>query len=261
MRREDRQLWNRVKRTVSPLDALRGAERGPVPTKNARKVEAKRRGASALLGEGARTNTAGVPRGAPTPTRADLRGTVAETAGAVEAALDGDDPVRALEAWWWATGGGSRMGSKATGAGPALPAPSVVPAAAETPGLKRGARGTRRAHGSSPPGPLDRTTTRKIAKRRLPLDGRFDLHGMTEAEAHARLLGYLERAREAGLRHVVVITGKGRGAGGRGALKRAVPRWLATPPFARLVTGHATAGPRDGGEGALYVKLRKVARP
>jgi DNA-nicking Smr family endonuclease len=108
------------------------------------------------------------------------------------------------------------------------------------------------------PSGIDTKTHGKIAKGRLSIDARIDLHGMTQAEAHGLLLAFLHRAHASGLRHVLVITGKGRG--GDGILRRAVPAWLSTAPFRGLVSAHAAAARQHGGEGALYIRLRRAER-
>lgn len=105
---------------------------------------------------------------------------------------------------------------------------------------------------------LDRPTHGKIAKGQLSIDARIDLHGMTQAEAHGVLLSFLHRAHASGLRHVLVITGKGRSSDG--VLRRAVPGWLSTAPFRGLVSAHAVAARHHGGEGALYIRLRRTGR-
>ena len=106
-------------------------------------------------------------------------------------------------------------------------------------------------------GPLDRDTARKIARGRTAIEARIDLHGMTQDEAHALLHGFLSRAVQRHLRTVLVITGKGRSPRSEGVLKRAVPHWLAQPAFSQLVAGYCDAGRGHGGEGALYVRLRR----
>ena len=106
---------------------------------------------------------------------------------------------------------------------------------------------------------LDRATLDKLSRGRLPIEGRVDLHGMTQSEAHSLLLSFLQRAHAGGVRYVLVITGKGFSSGGDGILKRQVPAWLSTPPFRALVSSHDLAARQHGGEGALYIRLRKAA--
>lgn len=105
--------------------------------------------------------------------------------------------------------------------------------------------------------PIERPVTRKIARGRLPLEARIDLHGLMQAEAHDLLRAFLLRAHERGLRHVLVITGKGSSRGSEGVLKRAVPQWLGTPDFRFLVSGYETAARGHGGDGALYIRLKR----
>jgi DNA-nicking Smr family endonuclease len=114
-----------------------------------------------------------------------------------------------------------------------------------------------RPAGPPAPGPIEPATARKIAKGRLVIEARIDLHGMTQDEAHFLLLSFIERAAQRHLRTVLVITGKGRSPRSEGALKRAVPLWLSQPAFARHVSGHADAAAGHGGAGALYVRLRQ----
>jgi len=116
-----------------------------------------------------------------------------------------------------------------------------------------------------PLAPLDRKAKQKIARGRDSIDARLDLHGYTQAEAHDALLYFLRRIQARGGRVVLVITGKGRrgassGESEGGVLKRAVPLWLALPDFRDLVIGYDSAAASHGGEGALYVRLRKGAQ-
>ena len=110
------------------------------------------------------------------------------------------------------------------------------------------------------PAPLDATDRRKLSRGRLPIEARIDLHGMNQGEAHTLLLSFLHRAHSRGLRHVLVVTGKGTSRGSEGVLRRAVPGWLATPPFSAIVSAHADAARQHGGEGAIYVRLRRRDR-
>lgn len=107
--------------------------------------------------------------------------------------------------------------------------------------------------------PLGRRLRGRVARGKEAIDARLDLHGLTQSEAHAALLHFLRTASAREARLVLVITGKGmRGDGERGVLKRQVPQWLALPEFRSLVIGFEEAGVRHGGEGALYVSLRRA---
>lgn len=126
--------------------------------------------------------------------------------------------------------------------GKALPAPEQQPPAPAAPVA---------------PGAIDTKTRARIAKGRLPLEARIDLHGLRQSEAHGLLLSFLHRAHAEGLRHVLVITGKGSSPASDGVLRRAVPSWFATGPFRALVGGHTAASRKHGGDGAIYVRLRR----
>jgi DNA-nicking Smr family endonuclease len=106
--------------------------------------------------------------------------------------------------------------------------------------------------------PLDRRSKQRLARGTQAIDARIDLHGRTQSEAHAALLRFLQRQQAAGAKTVLVITGKGGNPDReRGVLKRQVPMWLALPEFRGLVVGFATAAIGHGGEGALYVRVRR----
>ncbi len=129
--------------------------------------------------------------------------------------------------------------------------------------LRSRRRSLRRSARPPPPlAPLTRRTKKRIARGNHAIDGRLDLHGMTQAEAHDALFGFLRAKQARGAKVVLVITGKGaRGSddgGGRGVLKRMVPMWLGMPDFRGLIVGFESAAMGHGGEGALYVSLRKA---
>jgi DNA-nicking Smr family endonuclease len=107
--------------------------------------------------------------------------------------------------------------------------------------------------------PIDRRAKQRLARGTQAIDARIDLHGRTQGEAHAALLRFLHRAQANGAKTVLVITGKGRTpASERGVLKRQVPMWLALPEFRSLVVGFGDAAIGHGGEGALYVRVRRA---
>lgn len=115
---------------------------------------------------------------------------------------------------------------------------------------------------TSPPlATLGRKTKKRIARGAHVIDGRLDLHGMTQAEAHDALFGFLRAKQARGSKVVLVITGKGARGGdssGRGVLNRMVPLWLRLPEFRGLILGFESAAISHGREGALYVSLRKA---
>lgn len=107
------------------------------------------------------------------------------------------------------------------------------------------------------PASIDRPTKKKLAKGRLAIEAKIDLHGMTQTEAYGTLLSFLHNAYAHGRRHVLVVTGKGSSMGSDGILRRQVPAWFSTPAFRGLVSAHEDAARHHGGQGALYVRLRR----
>ena len=124
---------------------------------------------------------------------------------------------------------------------------------------------------AAPIAEFDRKKAKKIRSGQIEIEARIDLHGLRQDEAHVMLQAFLVRAQRRGKRWVLVITGKGRIATGRdddapfdmtrnrdrGVLKRNVPRWLEEPELRGLVVSYTTAAAAHGGDGALYVHLRK----
>ena len=110
---------------------------------------------------------------------------------------------------------------------------------------------------------FERKEVRRLGSGRTSVDARIDLHGMRQREAHGSLRAFLAKAQSRGHKHVLVITGKGGrteqdGSYERGVLNREVPRWLSEPEFRQWVVSFTTASKRHGGEGALYVRLRRL---
>ncbi|RQH10271.1 Smr/MutS family protein [Bradyrhizobium sp. RP6] len=112
---------------------------------------------------------------------------------------------------------------------------------------------------SIPPlAPLGKRERTKLSRGRSEIEARLDLHGMTQMRAHRALAGFLHRAHQDGLTFVLVITGKGRSGGESGVLRRQVPEWLSLPEFRAFVVGFEEAAIGHGGEGALYVRIRRA---
>ena len=110
---------------------------------------------------------------------------------------------------------------------------------------------------------MGRRLKQRVARGHEPIGARLDLHGFTQSEAHAALLRFLQSAQADGHKTVLVVTGKGAGSvprdplAERGVLRRQVPLWLALPEFRSFVIGFEVAHAGHGGQGALYVRLRR----
>ena len=143
---------------------------------------------------------------------------------------------------------------------PPAPVPPAAPAPKKSP-----------VHKPPPIAEFDRRKVRHISSGRVEIDARLDLHGARQRDAHRQLRDFLLSCYARGLRTVLVITGKGSdtpvdplahamGGRRRGIIRRSVPQWLDEPELRAVVVSYTTAGVRHGGEGALYVQLRKAAR-
>jgi DNA-nicking Smr family endonuclease len=144
----------------------------------------------------------------------------------------------------------------------ATPATVKAVAAEPSPSAKPARLPKAPASPSPPPlAPLGRRERSQLSRGRKEIDARIDLHGMTQIRAHRVLQDFLRRAHADGLTFVLVITGKGKTTGAeseRGVLRRQVPQWLALPEFRAMVVGFEEAHIGHGGEGALYVRIRRV---
>ncbi len=146
------------------------------------------------------------------------------------------------------------------------PAPSITPAKPSRARLKPDLAPATPIRAPSPPpavvisappnaSGIDRRTTSKLRRGHIAIEGKLDLHGMTQREAHDALNRFIAGSQERGKRCVLVVTGVGKS--GVGVLRGAVPRWLAEASLCDAVMSFAPAEPNHGGQGALYVLLRK----
>lgn len=106
------------------------------------------------------------------------------------------------------------------------------------------------------PEALEPRRQRRLARERDPIEARIDLHGHGRFQAQDALTAFLEGAQARGFRSVLVITGQGR-RGGTGVIRASVHEWLQSPALRGVVAGFAPAARRHGGDGALYVTLKR----
>jgi DNA-nicking Smr family endonuclease len=141
-------------------------------------------------------------------------------------------------------------------AGPSSPALAALPPKA--PLRPSPAKAPRPSTKVTVPRAIEPNRHHRIARERDEIGARIDLHGLDQDRAREALEGFLRRAWDEGYRAVLVITGKG--ALGDGVLKRRAPEWLAGPALHPIVAGISEAHRRHGGEGALYVALKRKPR-
>ena len=139
----------------------------------------------------------------------------------------------------------------------------IVPAAADPPVAEKPRKKTVSAFvDTTPPTParkappplsgLGRREKAKVARGKVDIEARLDLHGHTQAQAHRELIAFLHKSAARDKRMVLVITGKS------GVLRQQVPHWLSLPDVRELIVGFESAAIRHGGDGALYVRLRRA---
>ena len=147
---------------------------------------------------------------------------------------------------------------------PALPAPTRPATPVVAPAAKP-------KKVSAPPFGMDGSTADRLKRGKVEPDATLDLHGMTQAQAHGRLVSFVRRAHELSYRCILVVTGKGAPRAAReateafalpersnaGVLRVMVPRWLEEDALRALVVGVQAAHQRHGGAGAIYVYLRR----
>ena len=109
-----------------------------------------------------------------------------------------------------------------------------------------------------PGAPDDLSGQRRIRRGQHEIDARIDLHGHTQDTAHREVVDFILRQASLNARCVLVITGKGRL--GTGVLRARLFDWIADPDLRPFIAGYATAHPRHGGAGAVYLFLRPANR-
>lgn len=135
----------------------------------------------------------------------------------------------------------------------------------KAPATAKSSPGLPAAPAPPPLAPLERRLRQRLSRGSHPIDAVIDLHGMRQDEAHVALRGFLLSAQRQGHAVVLVVTGKGGAASGRGSLfeergilRRTVPHWLRLPDLRGVVVGFEEAAQHHGGGGALYVRIRRA---
>lgn len=125
--------------------------------------------------------------------------------------------------------------------------PTPAPVAAPSPVGQR-SRGV--------PEELEPRRKRRLSRERDPIEAKIDLHGYGRFQAQDALTAFLIGAQARGYRSVLVVTGQGR-RGGTGIIRASVHEWLSAPGLRTVVSGFAPAARHHGGDGALYVTIRR----
>lgn len=107
----------------------------------------------------------------------------------------------------------------------------------------------------SVPEELEPRRQRRLSRERDPIEASIDLHGFSRFEAEDQLRAFLMGSQARGLRAVLVVTGQGRRGGG--VIRASIHEWLQGHALRGIVSGFAMAHRRHGGDGAIYVTLKR----
>lgn len=110
---------------------------------------------------------------------------------------------------------------------------------------------------------IDKNTAEKFIKGQFKIEARLDLHGFSEKDAFSEVVHFISSSYAKKLRCVLIITGKGSKNENdawyetKGIIKEALPMWLNNPEIRPFVLSMSYAKPTDGGQGAMYVLLKR----
>lgn len=138
--------------------------------------------------------------------------------------------------------------------GKAKPRPAAASAPSPGPAFVPAPLSAQRSRGV--PEELEPRRKRRLSRERDPIEAKIDLHGYGRFQAQDALTAFLMGAQARGYRAVLVVTGQGR-RGGTGIIRASVGEWLQSPSLRGVVSGFAPAARQHGGDGALYVTIRR----
>lgn len=146
---------------------------------------------------------------------------------------------------------------------PPAPPPAPLPKQSARPPKAIAPAPSARRSSRNPPGNLDSHWDRRLKAGEIAPDVSLDLHGHGLERAYDRLMDGMAQARSMDARTVLVVTGKPRGGDAadrgerRGAIRAKILDWLAASEHGGSIAAVRSAHRRHGGEGALYIVLRR----
>lgn len=116
-------------------------------------------------------------------------------------------------------------------------------------------------------GGIDKNTLHKFKREEFAIEATLDLHGKTENSAYEAVADFIPRCYASAKRCICIITGKGMNVHAdndifpqKGVLKQLVPQWLNAPHLRGMILIYKHPSARLGGDGALYILLRRQPR-
>ena len=102
---------------------------------------------------------------------------------------------------------------------------------------------------------LEKKIIKSLEKNQINIDHTLDLHGLTQIEAKKRVKDFILNSFKNKKRNLVIITGKGND--NKGVLKIKTPDWLKAQEISPLIIGFTIMPKSSGGEGAIFVRVKK----
>lgn len=108
---------------------------------------------------------------------------------------------------------------------------------------------------SSNTGGVRNKDLKNLKSGKFKIQSKLDLHGFKLNDAQNNFYDFIYKNYEQSNRNLLVITGKGQD--GKGKIRKDIHTWINNSSLIKLVIFYSHASPKDGGEGAFYIRLRK----
>ena len=102
---------------------------------------------------------------------------------------------------------------------------------------------------------LSKRNINEIKKGKFKIQSKLDLHGYRLKESETLFFEFVKNNFYLKKRNILVISGKGEH--GKGKIKHSIPIWITSQSLSPLIYFYSFAAPKDGGNGAYYIRLRK----